>query len=401
MIEDGYLKTNDNESDWLASRDWLILPAMGLITILFLLTSTELIARKIYPKLSTMGEDCMVFGDAATGARAIPNSVCWDKLPDTELSEYRFDSCGHRAQIGCGPKPPGTYQIVVLGSSVAMGMRVPVEKTFATLLPQELSLRTGQSIRLYNEGMPWRPPRVIAAHIDDVIAEKPDLILWIISPADIGETSKLVRTMTPDAGSASSNKSTGARGLADSLILGSARRFVATAIQNQATGNLLRILLYRIRTLYVHNYLMRGSDADFLRSDPSPKWAENLNQFDGYADEIERKAKLAGVPVVAAFLPNRAQAAMLSMGTWPKGSDPYWLDRDLRAIVEKHGGTYLDIVPNFRTIPNAEFDYYPVDGHPNAQGHALITGMLADAFIQSSIPGFRSASEPDSSEHGR
>ena len=193
MIENGYLRMEDSESLPLARRDWLVLPALGLLTIVVLITATEAIARKVLPKLSTFGEDCMIFDDPATGARAIPGSVCRDKLPDTELTEYRFDACGHRSPIACGTKPPGTYQIVMLGSSIATGMRVPVEKTFATLLPEELSRRSGNSIQLYNEGMPWRPPRVIAEHIDEVLKEKPDLILWILTAADIGETSKLVQ----------------------------------------------------------------------------------------------------------------------------------------------------------------------------------------------------------------
>ncbi len=155
MSQPGVLD-NHTSSDKLPKRDWFLLPALGLLTILILIASTELISRREFPKLNTMGEDCMVFDDNATGARAIPNSECRDKLPDTELSEYHFNRCGHRTQIECGVKREGTYQIVMLGSSFATGMRVPVEKTFATLLPEELSRRTGRSIQLYNEGMPWR-----------------------------------------------------------------------------------------------------------------------------------------------------------------------------------------------------------------------------------------------------
>ena len=56
------------------------------------------------------------------------------------------------------------------------------------------------------------------------------------------------------------------------------------------------------------------------------------------------------MPLVAALLPQRAQAAMISRSRWPAGFDPYKLDNELRSMVVSHGGTYVDILPDFRNI---------------------------------------------------
>ena len=378
--EPDVLKASPHSSDKLPKRDWIVLPLIGAVTIFVLIALTELTARRLLPKLPTMGEQCMVFDDPATGARGIPNSVCRDKLPDTEYAEYRFNDCGHRTPIACGVKPQGAYRIVMVGASFATGMRVPVEKTFATLLPEELSRRTGRAVQLYNESMPGRMPRVIAAHIDEALATKPDLLLWVVDPNDIGETSKLVRE-----GRGNAHRSGG--------VVSSARAFISSEAMNQSTGSLLRVLLYHIRTLYVRNFLMRRDDSDFLKLRPGPEWEVKMKHFESYAEVIQERARASGVPVAVTLLPNRAQAAMLSMGSWPEGSDPYKTDTEVRAILAKHGAIFLDVVPGFRDVAYAENYFYPIDGHPDARGHALITRMLADALMGSTIAEFHGAEE--------
>ena len=75
----------------------------------------------------------------------------------------------------------------MMGSSVAIGERVPINSTLATLLPQLLIERTGRTIELYNEGMAYGFPRTAAMRFHEVLAQKPDMVLWVLTPADIGE----------------------------------------------------------------------------------------------------------------------------------------------------------------------------------------------------------------------
>ena len=176
----------------LPRRDWILLPFISLLTIVVLAGSGELIARRVFSGSTTLMKNCMVMDDKSTGPRAIPNTVCWEKIPESQLVEYRFNGCGHRAGMECLPKQPGTYRIVMTGSSLALGEGVQREQTFAALLPEELSQETGRKIELYNESMGWGFPHSVRLRFNEVLAAKPDLILWILTPGDIEGASLIV-----------------------------------------------------------------------------------------------------------------------------------------------------------------------------------------------------------------
>ena len=169
----------------LSRRDWILLPALSLLTIVVMVVSTETLARRSFGVSTTSLDSCLVLNDPATGVRGIPNSVCLEKIPETQLVEYKFDCAGYRNGKPCGPKPPGAYRIALIGSSIAMGNRVPIEQTFATLLPEELSRRVGRQVELYNYAMAFGFPRNTALRFNDVLATHPDLILWVVSSIDV------------------------------------------------------------------------------------------------------------------------------------------------------------------------------------------------------------------------
>ena len=339
----------------------------------------------------------MVLDDASTGPRAIPNSVCWEKTPEGPLAEYRFNSCGHRAGVECGPKSPGAYRIVMSGSSFAFGLSTPREETFAALLPQELSRMTGRPVELYNESLVWQAPGGVDTRFDKILAAKPDLILWAVTSWDIAHTA-------PDPGLP-----------ADPGFLGRTRYRVKEALATHSfahaipdimdavhdlldvtsTGLLLEHFLYESQTQYVKSYLRNDdTEAGFLKAEPSTRWQNYLWYFDRDVAHIAGQAKAAGVPLVIVLLPNRAQAAMISMGQWPAGHDPYKLSDEVRSIVVSHGATYAGILPDYRGIPNPEQGYFPKDGHPNAKGHATISGLIARELTSGAVPALRVATGP-------
>ena len=180
----------------ISRRDWLLLPALGVLTIALLAGSLEMVARHRFPQSSTLAERIAWSSPIQRrGREGFPNSVCWEKIAEGEWTENRFNNCGHRAGMECGPKPPGVYRIVMIGTSMAMGMRVPREKTLAALLPLELSRQTGMKVELYDEALPYRTPDIWANHFDEVLAAQPDMILWALNPKDM--TSHVPREMIP------------------------------------------------------------------------------------------------------------------------------------------------------------------------------------------------------------
>ena len=66
----------------------------------------------------------------------------------------------------------------------------------------------------------------------------------------------------------------------------------------------------------------------------------------------------------------------------------------MHAIITSYGGTYVDILPDFRTISNPERSYYPLDGHLDASGHAIIAEFLAKELMDSAVPQLRAALQP-------
>jgi hypothetical protein len=148
---------------------------------------------------------------------------------------------------------------------------------------------------------------------------------------------------------------------------------------------------------FVTSYLRNEDDAEFLKAKSSAKWQRLLGNFQNDAEEFERQADAAGVPFAAVLVPNRAQAAMLSMGDWPEGYDPYKLDNELRTIIVSHGGTYLDILPALSRLPDTEQDYFSLDGHPNSEGHAMISRLLSKELANSLLPALTARAQAQTS----
>jgi hypothetical protein len=392
-------------------RDWILLPALFLATVILLVLSAESIARWIFP-VSHFGLDqCFVpyVNDPSGLEPARPDSVCWERTAESmTVAQYRFNALGDRAGTELGPKPPETYRIVMIGSSFAFGLFVPREETFAALLSGEITRRSGRRTELYNEstgGMFRGGPFPLAQspeHFDHVLAASPDLILWIITPRDIANVDKSA-TEKPSAAAvhAASQAREGAAAETPhpSSHLANASRVWMDAVshvetrfrsrwEQTRTSVLLKhfLIANQSQSQYVDAYLKNPEDAEFLLTEPSATWKRKLNNFEGIAAEFARLAAAAAVPFAAAMIPNRGQAAMISKGNWPKGYDPYQLDRDLRATITSHGGVYLEILPEFREIPGAEQYYFPVDGHLDAEGHAMIAGLLAQELTGSEAP---------------
>lgn len=146
---------------------------------------------------------------------------------------------------------------------------------------------------------------------------------------------------------------------------------------------------------YVTSYLRNGDDGDFLKTDTDAKWQTGLKYFDAELAEIASLARNAGVPLIAVFVPNRAQAAMISKGHWPTGYDPFKLENEVRDSVVKDGGRFTDILPDYRGVPSPEQDYFPIDGHPDAKGQAIICRFLAKGLTSGVVPELKASTSTD------
>jgi hypothetical protein len=395
-LNTGAEKTDTEKGAKLPRRDWILLPAVSLMTVVLLGAPPTIVAH--YAGFVEKGSllPCLVRDDSSTGVRGIPGSVCWEQgSEDSDPVEYRFNSSGYRSDVPFLPKQKDTYRIVVLGSSVAIGMHVPVERTFAQLLPAELSRRTGHKAEVYNEGIQTGFPRRVSLNFKDVLTVQPDLVLWVLTERDVEWSSELIPGTALKASQQRDSAPASPKGFLSNLVLDLAKLSPLDAMrkrwESSRLADILRHYLYRSQSLYLASSLMPGAENDYPRAVQSSDWQEKLAQFEIDAAEIESKARAAHIPLVAAYCPNRTPAAMVSAGKWPGDYNPYKLDDQLRSIITSHGGTYIDILPDFHEIPNPEQGYLPLDGHPDARGHAIIAAFLAKKLTNGAVPALMTA----------
>jgi len=391
-------------------RDRVLLPAISLLTVCLLATSAELLSRWLYPSTQVDFQNCFVMNDPTGDAAVKPNSVCWEQIPESSSKiEYRFNRKGHRVSAELSPKPPGMYRIVLIGSSLTLGLFVPRENTFAALLPEELSVETGRKIEVYNEatggkfrGGPF-PTQSSAQHFDEILAAQPDLILWVITPTDVINAlskeysdSQYGGTRQEDLRSAtnSSRPRNFWSNFIDSIAKGTFSDRLKYRWEETRTSVVLKHFLIASESQdeYIKSYLKNGDDINFLKTNPDAKWQLQLRYFDTEVAEIAGQARNARIPLAAVFVPNRAQAAMISKGDWPVGYDPFKLENEVRDNIVKNGGRFIDILHDYHGVPSPERDYFPVDGHPDADGQAIICRFLVKELTSGTFPELRASS---------
>jgi hypothetical protein len=351
----------------------LLLPLLGLASIALVGIAAELLARHFFSESSERLATCLVLDDPDHGVHGIPNSTCREKEPESPLVEYRLDAAGFRSGLTSPAPRPGTFRIVMVGSSIAMGERVSFAQTLAALLPQALSKRAGRQIELYNEGMAYGFPRNVVLRFPDALAAKPDAVLWLLSPLDL-QLASVVDVKSAFGGPAHPTRA-----------VDKVKERLLTKLRaeggNLVTGYALRhwLLSHESQDVYVRSFLSSGSPADtgFLEESCGPLWQGYLKEFAAFVAQVEAQAKRAGVPVIATLVPNHAQAAMIASGHWPSGFDPYQLGEQVRSIIVGEGGTYIDILPEFHKVQNVGPLYFPIDGHPTPAGHLMIAQSVA------------------------
>jgi hypothetical protein len=342
--------------------------------------------RGRFKSATTAMHSCLISNDPSTGVRGVPNCSFVYKHAETPYVEYEFNSCGNRDGAGCGAKAPGVYRIVLLGSSYAMGLGVAQESIFAALLPAEIRRKTGRNVEVYNAGMIYGVPHAVALQFNRTVALHPDLILWVITPWDI-ETTDL--GLLVDGASRPEITSLRSFGWSAPIM-----HFVDSHLYG--TKFALLHYFYLSSDFYMKSYLLgKDSEYGYLRSTPSQFWREKLYDFEGFASEIESRAGVAHIPIVVALLPDRPMLDLAAKNALPSGSDPFMLDHELKSIITRHGGTYADILPQFSGMQNPAQFYFPIDNHPDPEGHAILSRLLAAQLTNGAIPALRIVSETD------
>jgi hypothetical protein len=365
---------------------WIVLPVLGILALLAIALPLEIVARKLYNEPGPGSIPCLVMNDPSTGVRGIPNSVCHEKIYESAMAEYRFNSCGHRTLGQCDTKPPGTYRIVMVGSSLPEGFTVSYEQSFAALLPERLSRATGRNVEIYNEGLPFGTPRGTLLRFDQVLAAHPDLILWPMTPWDINNVNLAIPAGDSHAALTAAMKNL-SRWERLKLQLTEKRDLNGFMTKNSRAYFMIQHFLYKSDSIYLAHSLS-GTDpyAPSLMETPSPEWQAKLAQYASYLSEMAVRAKAVGVPFVVIAIPRHAQGALIAENLHTPGVDPFAFGRQIQRIAEHNGVLYVDILHQFRGIPNINTVFYPVDQHLSVRGQRVVADLISEGLSHGIIP---------------
>lgn len=376
----------------LPRRDLVILPALSILTIVFLLVSSELTARHFYPESD--GRDPCVVGDPTIGFKFRPNCTSRAKLAEGPWVVYHYNECGYRTKESCGPKPSGTTRIALIGSSTARGDSVEYNETFATRAARDLTRMCGHPVEVQNLGRGHCYLGCEFHRVDEALALNPDLVVMPVSPPELEQ---LDPTHIPDVYKPipSTQFSTAAP-----EKLGLLKR-THTLVNNSRAVTVLEHFLFQDPSTYLRLYMVYGDRADFLRSPLSAGWEERLEGFDSVLGEMAEKIHAAHVPFVLIEMPSVAEASVLALQEPPPKVDPYLLNERLGQISLRHGVQFVSVLKAFRRTPGSNKFFFMVDGHMNGDGQALVSDALVDKLTAGPNPALSGCSESQELNAGK
>ncbi len=363
----------DAKEPKLPLRDWILLPLLSLATIAVCLIGTEAAARHFFT--AYLENVCMV-DDARIAWRYQHNCATEQKTAEGPKVSVYYNNCGYRTKEPCGPTPPGTTRIALLGSSIGEGTYVDYDHQFSTRTASALTQALGRPVEVQNLSRAGCYPICAYRLVDEALALKPDVLVMVIDPYD-------VEHIQPDDVT-DPNKPLPPRRVAlanasHPTLIGRLKGLVIESSTGLAAEH---FLFQGDSALYARMYLQNGDRAGYLHAPLSPAWKERLKNYEFFLDAIASKARAANVPVVLENIPNFAQSATAKLPSPPPQVDPYAFDKQLKEICERHGIQFVDSLPYFQRLANVSTAYYVVDTHPNSEGHALISQALVDGLLK-------------------
>ncbi len=352
----------------LPRRDLVLLPLVSLLTVVLMIGVGEVGCRILFPAME--GDACRM-SDLALGYRNRPNCSDRQEAFEGSLVVESYNDCGYRSAQSCKPEPAGSSRIALIGSSIGAGHFVSYADSLGAQIGERLTEACRHPVDVQNLAAPRYYLKQIRLRATEALKLKPDVLLWVVSPFDLQMGDSDPPTIMHGFGQ---NQS------APSLLM----RLHALALNSRAFA-VMQHVYYEKASNYVPLFLLNGDKAGFLYRNYSPSWQQRVAFFEKISGEIVNEAKAAGVPVVVAFVPQRAQAAMTGMKE-PSTIDPYSLNHTIQRIVDKQGGYFVDSTPVLARTGHAGSLFLPLDGHLDPQGHRLVGPAIADDLVNAQLP---------------
>jgi lysophospholipase L1-like esterase len=289
------------------------------------------------------------FGDEKSGiVEEVPSYIRWKMRPNLEVTWYgasfRTNREGFRTPEIALEKPPGTYRVLVFGSSNTMGYGVNDDEMYTRHLENWLNeaaapARRTEVVNLAVSGD--SPSRRLLRMQEEAARFDPDWLLCDASPFDSWvETTHVYATLQRN--------------------LPIPFPFVKDAIHRAGVSPSDSLQAFRAKF---------QAEAERMYSDVYAAWSA--------------EARRLGVPLTVLILP-RSDSKEKSRR----------VIRLIKGLCDQNGLAYLDLSAAFDELDEDQIRLSAWDKHPNARGHRAIFDELRDALLRRGGPPGLALSQP-------
>lgn len=296
--------------------------------------------------------------------RKLPNGAEWSGRPNARGLHagvpVSFNRLGLRDAERAARPAPGTVRILALGDSVTFGMGVAQGETYPRQTEALLNAgrgRSGARVEVLNMGMPGYNTLHQLAQLREVgLALEPKIVVVGFLYNDVEPSSAQRGAAMPgrEARSLGGRVKSGI----NASVLWLKKNSLLFAWASPRVGSLLR-------PLGLKGFGQVGAVKDQY-VDSNPQWRSVREAL----LEMKRLTAERGIELVVMIIP-----AML------KFDDATYPIKEYHAAVaafcREHGIRALDLLPAFWGLDGTRFWISATDGHPNAEGQAIIAQALA------------------------
>lgn len=368
--------------------------ALGLSIAVALLLGEGLARLAFGPPLERMGHHRLFCEfDPLLGWRKVPGFVGRHVTSEYDVEES-MNALGLRGPEVTARPVAGSLRVLLLGDSFAEGYTVDFEETVGEVLARELSRRTGRPVEVINggtggystdqellffrrDGAPLAPHlTILLFHGNDPWFNAQDAYWRGAKPRFLLEGGRLTLTgvPVPEPAPEEPPPRTAVRRIKDALARTSS-------------------LYLSVREL-AHRTGLRGGAPpggppdDFLvyAVTPDVRVEQAWAVTEALLGELRHEVEESGGRLVVASAPARVEVDAEAWADWLQthgleadGWDREAVRRRLAAVCRRQGLPLLDLTEAFRARQEAggPRDYFPIDGHWTAAGHAVAGTSLA------------------------
>lgn len=300
---------------------------------------------------------------------ARPNAIATEFSPEFGTIEVATNGRGFRDHRDYGPKPAGTFRILALGDSFTWGYGVAYEETYLRLLERRLNGNGRAPVEIVKAGIPGlgtRQEMGVLQHYG--LSVEPDLVVL----GFIGED--MLNNAAPNALSQIRHERS-------MLNVARARSMEQLEWELRHSSHLYNLLIsLSQRGPGLRWFVEKKAEDSFLLRTYPEKWTRLWQTTEGLLDEMHATLAARHIPLVVFVIPQRIQLLVERFGLDGNRFEPDKPGRLLREWGGPRGVPVLDLLPRFRDAATSQELYFPIDGHINAAGAAVVADAL-HAFL--------------------